>query len=455
MKKSLFIFVLFLLPLLLIAQNEYQEWKTLSSNYQNIDISKYYTPDIVRNTLSVNLNVTAENNTSQYRNVYNSLLSTNSTSSNNTFLGNVNADFSRYTNTRKKISTISANLLLRENFQYSSIKNYGDNLESEDIVHNTKIISENSLSIYWANKHYIYKPLFIIYNIGGSAGYNFLQDVEKSHSTALNVNVQLGVGYGRIENVEDARQAVYIVNALSKRGVLTRDLSDEEMFDLSRQISTVKNKRFLDSRLRLIDEISAVDTFFVQKDLLRDNSVAYFTTLYDMWQYGALFERKSGYELSFTVRPYYLGTFETAERENTVYSHSQDFYSRLSFSYNKPVKLNWQHTVELGGELRKSQLVYPNKHFSLYGQYLLNYYLNTRTSVETAFGQQFRTYETLNQYDAYISATVNYYLSPQFRLKGSYSFGYEHYFINGTENNFSKQNRYRSLFNVQLIYAFF
>jgi hypothetical protein len=86
----------------------------------------------------------------------------------------------------------------------------------------------------------------------------------------------LGIGYGRIENVQDARQAIYIANALSKNGVLTRNLSNSEMFELSQIISTVKNKRFLDSRLRLIEEITTVTSSITRKNKQTENGQHFF-----------------------------------------------------------------------------------------------------------------------------------------------------------------------------------
>ena len=93
---------------------------------------------------------------------------------------------------------------------------------------------------------------------------------------------KLGLGFGRIEDVTDARQAIYMLEALHKNGVLSRQLSNEEVVALAQKISSEKNKRFFDSRLHKIDEISAVDSFFVASKALSKNDASYFTALYDM-----------------------------------------------------------------------------------------------------------------------------------------------------------------------------
>jgi len=51
--------------------------------------------------------------------------------------------------------------------------------------------------------------------------------------------------------------------------VLNRKLTTEEIHAFAQTISTVKNKRFLDARLRMIDEITTVDSVLVNMGVLR------------------------------------------------------------------------------------------------------------------------------------------------------------------------------------------
>lgn len=101
--------------------------------------------------------------------------------------------------------------------------------------------------------------------------------------------------------MEDARQAIYILEEFKKNNVLKREMDKEEIFEFAQIISTVKNKRFLDSRLHRIDEISTLDNYLKNKGVLSNVDAPYFTSLYDMWDYGALYNRSSGCELDQAV----------------------------------------------------------------------------------------------------------------------------------------------------------
>ena len=311
------------------------------------------------------------------------------------------------------------------------------------------VLSENHLDVSWSNKWYFSKQFFLNYNINSGVDYDYTQNkiknrsedgIQKKNEYGFYVSPGLGIGYGRLEDVEDARHAVYIANALSKRNILARNLSNEELFELSQQISTVKNKRFLDSRLHLIDEISTVDSFFVKKELLSNNGVNYFTTLYDMWQYGALFPRKSGYEVYFLI--YTNNTYHymknTPDLEEIIwYPHRAFLATALNLNYEKPFKLNWQHSVEVGSyvEFRQEKagetdfnsiFSTDRKTFSAWTNYSLGYYPNTRTNIRATAGQQIweQRYKidinNSTRYTAIFNVGLDYYISPYFTVAGNF-----------------------------------
>ena len=79
----------------------------------------------------------------------------------------------------------------------------------------------------------------------------------KSDRDGLTINMQLpiAVGWGRIERVEDARLAVYILDDLRKAGKLAKEPSEEEIYQVAQFISQLRNERFFDSREKKIWEI--------------------------------------------------------------------------------------------------------------------------------------------------------------------------------------------------------
>jgi len=292
------------------AQYEVEEWKSSQNEITNFDIGKYTTPNIVRNQLEMILNFRSDNTRDDE-----SYPERDSRKETSEISGNLTSSFYHYVNTRKTISNLMGVLSLSGNKNAQNNKQTFVNSSPTTIDNESKLSQRNSLQLFWTNQWYFSKLFFIDYGLTNtSIQYLYNQDKTKKQSEEVsqenkylgfNISPQAGVGYGRIENVRDARQAVYITQALSKKNVLTRQLSNDELFELSQKISTVKNKRFLDSRLRLIEEITTVDSFFVNNNLLTDNGAPYFTTLYDMWQYGDLFPRQSGYNISIVARPHF------------------------------------------------------------------------------------------------------------------------------------------------------
>jgi len=478
MKKIFLVLTITLFAISAFSQNntqsEQEEWKPSQDEYTNFDISKFITPDIVRNQLGLNLDMYSNYSRSRVNNV------SSSESSNSIFTGNFESYFSHYVNTRKKITSLESRLSFNGN--YNSQRNYQNNYTIMD--HNVENVSMYNFYIDWLNRKYFSKLFYLNYGIYGSVSYSFEQETMnnqtgersdiKQRAFNLNISPRIGIGYGRIENVQDARQAIYIANALSKKKVLTRNLSNDELFELSQKISTVKNKRFLDSRLHLIDEITTVDSFFVSNNLLIDNGAAYFTTLYDMWQYGDLFTRKSGYEISLAARPYFYDQNRkyTPEEQKNFYN-SYQYTMSLDYSYEKPFKLNWQHSVAAGvsGNISSSFQRYEqtgnideyttdSKGFTVYANYSLGYYPNTRTNVRVTAQQQMLKSYYHNEGDYYdnegsninsisaLSASLYYYFSPNLRLAGSCSLRY----LSNNNGDYSNINQFASSFSVQLTY---
>ena len=157
-------------------------------------------------------------------------------------------------------------------------------------------------------------------------------------------------------------------------------------FKFSQLISTVKNKRFLDARLHRIDEITQVDSFLVAGDYLNKSDVAYFTSLYDLWMYGDLFERKSGQELSvYSSCSQHYPRSETSKngiKSEPYKSTDKNFGVGINYSFEKPVRLSWQHSVAASLTYNYDvafQGKFKNSTVNLPVKYTLGYYPNTRT----------------------------------------------------------------------------
>lgn len=102
-------------------------------------------------------------------------------------------------------------------------------------------------------------------------------------------------GYGRIENVTDARQTVYILDELQNSGYLTERLSDEAVDRLATEINHIKNQRVLDSREKAKYQLAALDSVLYASGKLKERNVGYFNIINDNWNYGANQNRLHGW----------------------------------------------------------------------------------------------------------------------------------------------------------------
>ena len=282
--------------------------------------------------------------------------------------------------------------------------------------------------------------------------------------------------------MEDARQAIYILENLAKRRVLSRELTGEEIDAFARVISAVKNKRFFDARLQMIDEVTAVDSFLVASGALASGGAAYFTTLYDYWMYGDLFERKSGTEISGGVRPgfhYDKADMDYEDYDTRDYGTKQlgsGVIADVRLDYEKPTSLYWQHSAY--AQLYGRYNYYNYKRFEhdesspattrqdayeagLSGSYAFGYYPNSRTNVnfgvrENLTWQKFNERDSYEDYDPFVSSRTDlflnlyYYFSPQLRLAAEGNLGYQY---SGQEN--IDYSRWTGNFVLTLTYSLF
>ena len=431
---SLYFSLLILVISQLSAQND----------YNGFDLSKYYTPDIKRNSLEFQFNMNGS--ATNYR---------DTTTASSFNLQDTQLSFSSLINTRRKISTFQTGINVGLGYSKFTDKNFS---------------FSNSDYVRWFNKLYYSGKHFFIYNATVNYYGNYakitktqIPDITTYKTSEVNVIPEIGWGIGRIERVEDARQAIYILEEFKRNNVLNREMDKEEIFEFAQLISTVKNKRFLDSRLHRIDEISTLDNYLKNKGVLSNVDAPYFTSLYDMWDYGALFNRSSGLELSFKVSPTYYckAYYETNNDFQTKYF---GVISSASFNYSKPVKLNWQHDFSAKANFGIYDIIPGYNDAELYYipsaelSYQLNYYPTTRTNLYAETRYNFNSQQSSDVTSKYLSqqfllgAGANYYVSQNVRLSGYAGINSK---MNKVNDFFYGENNSYIYFNFSLKYMFF
>lgn len=435
MKKSIVFTAVFLSTLSTL--NTFSQ----SKEYEKIDISTYFSPDILRQQLDLTFDLSNSFNTSK-----NNLTE----SSQNNFNWDFKPFYNRYTNNRKVVSNLS--------FDGSSNGTLSNTSTPYNANHHNIVNSINAnyaLLLYSKTKfHFIINTLAAYKNTldARKTDENQNTDGYDNKTSNLNLNAGLGIGFGRIENVEDARQAIYILSTLTDKNRMLRTLNKSEVFEFAQAITAVKNKRHLDYRLRKIEEISAVDSFLVHKNIKSASDATYFSTLNDMWEYGALASRKSGLLIQLIAKPCY---FYSIDEYNKEFYNSKDRTERnafegtaeLNLQYERPSNLYWQHSIGLNikytynDELNHlisgtkykdwSNMVYG------FGYYSLGFYPNTRTfytgSILVNSGlNRYNVEHSVSDYilrssRASLMLQMNYFVSPQLKLSANASINYNYY----------------------------
>ena len=304
----------------------------------------------------------------------------------------------------------------------------------------------------------------------------------------------ISIGKGRIEPIEDARHALYILGELKKKKQLIREPSSDEILQIATQISEIKNKRILDSRLKKIYELKQLDSVLQSMNLIEDADMSYFTVVNDMWDFGGLQFRSAGSQLSLKYTPG-VNVFDSENKSSEVnfpanstnYSKGKSLGSTfrntlgLYFVSKKPIKQKFQSdfssSVEYGiydrkykyEELQpgtatnesnsKSNFINTNigYSFGIYPNTRTNFTINASIGGSKQWAKE--SYNSVDSdfesfyYRSLIGGEFNYYISPKLKLNFSYSI---YFYKSEHENEFpeSRENFNHST-NLTLLYSIF
>lgn len=418
----------------------------------------YKNPDYKRKSLDVNFNSSggATKNTNQ---------------TNSTLKGNLGFSFNQIRNSRKVQE--STNLTLNTDAMTNRIDSV-DRQKSRNLGVN--------LSFKQEAHYYMWGKNFVEISPDIAIGY----DNEKNKNNATNnlyqynkdfsnqTKIDLGLGYGRIENVTDARQAIYILNDLYDKGYLKRILTNEEIDNFARQIAIIKNKRQYDAREKAINEITNINKYLIEQELVDENNTAeYFLTLNDNWQYGDKDQRLSGSRFKYGVTPSFRFHDNNTSFEEDSYSAKKTVDTRwgggvyIDFTNEKPINLKWQRSFKIGArsELYRWRMRECNELLTQsYITFAMGCYVSTRTYIESKITENLfwnRTPKT-NKLSKENSLTNNtklslngyYYISAQVRLFGELNLSYD--FKRVMEKNSNWHDKYpANQFQLGLEFAIF
>lgn len=326
---------------------------SLQAQFEGINLNTYKLTDYRYNTLGTRLNASNDGSFYDIKRNYGDYSS--KSSSNHSFIqGGGNLDFSSTIYSRKYSGYQSVDFGFNTDYNDSSNDySYSNSWSNYESSASSKSSSSNSvlqLNVLSRNRFYLDSDFFwgVTLRANQSYTYSYSKTEYDSDERRLLANlfesensVSLQVGKGRIENVTDARLAVYILDDLLKQGRLSHTPSEEEVFAFADFITKTLNKRVIDSRIKSIKEYVAIDSFLVSNGLTNKTDGLYFGLINDNWNYARSQSWRTGSELYVEVSPFinYSNKFNKQTDEYVVKTRNE--LSEYGVSFGAGFRSSW------------------------------------------------------------------------------------------------------------------
>lgn len=404
------------------------------------NLSDYKLPDMKRHFLETNFDLSGNNNYYKQpiysQNVYDEQNA-------NEYSGRISINYSSYLNK----ATVQ-----RQAYGGINLGSYFSNTKLNDTLKNENYNIYPRLNYTIINRRYFKNAKFIetdfygYYSFQKSHGYSRNPSIgalyadSKTHE--INAYLPIKMGTGRIEEVQDARQAVYLLDELAKQNRVKVNLKNEDVLAFAKLISELKNKRFFDTRIREIYEIEAIDSFLQANNYVLKSDARYFTTLRDFWDYGNTPIRKSGTRVSVGIIPgfYIYDNIREGNIDFYYYQNINAYFVNAGIEVirEKPINLYWQNTLGINGFAGTIKGKFESNSTADYNASIPNiqlgfnhrigYYPSTRTAMTFSYAlnymQLFGKSDKFNmnlemegpQMKASTNLSIYYYISPKLRL---------------------------------------
>ncbi len=371
---------------------------------------------------------------------------------NSSSFGNFNGTYYRVTSTDKRLSTIFSNIGSGFGSSHSNHPNEKNNSRNFSVSPGLNITNQ-----WFSNANFFELGVDISGNLQQS---RYTSDgISSSPSTGrvkradYDAAITLGAGKGRLENVTNMQNALWLYKDLQNEQRLTRSLSTEELNELGRAIMLANNTRILDARRRTRFILEAIDKFFQQKNVLTIPDIKYFSSLNDILFFAFNLPRLAGTEFYVRVTPA-ISQARNDETNDPVgtgvdYKGRFDYRSALlaaGIRRYKPINLRHQNNYGFAINLSYSSDHESNMFsvggnpvnetdynpilrqgdLSLFFEHAI--YPNTRTvlsfSLDSKAGYQDITTESGFFGSTNFSAFINYFISYRTRLTGTLGVNY-------------------------------
>lgn len=415
----------------------------LNAQLDTFDIGNFILPEVSLKRLNFSGELNGSNQS------YSTLVNTGINSS--VYL-NINFNYSNFESDRNQQRMGSGYLSNALNYRNNAFDNNG-NAISNALFNRTNLTATRVIRNYIDYDHWFYGinwELDIRNTLNSGENNGNIRFFENTNISSL--RVPLTFGFGRIEPVTDAWHAVRILTELDKLRCLIQPPTSEQIYDLAEKLSDLNYHRIFDSRLGRIRRMTALDKHLYDNKLVDERSSAYFTALYDMYEFGIQTDRYSGERISYGIMPEISITRKNDD--NFINTTNYSFLGFVDYTFNYPVNqfIQLDINANLEGGYTISE---PSQQFWQVIPYLeieLGYYPTTRTffSAKASTSGLYRIQQLLaNSFSFYtrIEGNFHYFISPKtaiaFKLgylysqKGSNNITFSPFDIDGHSFNYS------------------
>lgn len=194
------------------------------------------------------------------------------------------------------------------------------------------------------------------------------------YSTALTV----GIGKGRLEDVTDMQNALWLYKEFGNEHQLSGVLSAQELIGLGQAITKGKNTRVLDSRISTKFLLATVDHYLQQKGAIKKSDIDYFSNLNDILFFAFNNTRLSGTELFLRATPSIAGQQNDNKQSDGITENKEKLNDQtftISTGFQKYIPTNLIHQNNFGASVKLA--IFKNKNLN---QAFINNVISTETN---------------------------------------------------------------------------
>jgi hypothetical protein len=185
----------------------------------------------------------------------------------------------------------------------------------------------------------------------------------KNNQAGYFTTVTMGIGKGRLENVTDMQNALWLYKELMKEQRLSGSLSATDLIELGQSITKGNNTRVLDSRKKTLFLLTTVDHYLQQKELISKIDINYFNSLNDILFYAYNNARFAGTEKFIRLSPSVSGLNNRQFQPNGIDESKHIFSSQsilLSTGFKRYTPTSLTHQNNYGAAVNLSYLSADN-----------------------------------------------------------------------------------------------